>query len=318
MAPNNVVLEPYLQNFLNSLPDMDITQIPPEIIRANEANVPINPPEVLEEHKSISSRDGSKKISLTITRPIGSEKKVLPVILYLHGGGWVVGSELTHKVTRSEFTVRANAVVVFVNYSLSPEVRHPVAVEECYDALEWTAKNGASINADPSKLVVAGDSAGGNLSTVLAILDKQRGLNAVKYQVLLYPVTDDDLTTGSYEQFQEGYYLTRAMMKWFWDHYCDEEDRHVITACPLHATIEELKGLPPAFIATAEADVLRDEGEAYARKLIAAGVQVTAVRVLGLIHGVYNIGNLSPLASELLDQIVDTLHKFWGTSRANL
>ena len=154
---------------------------------------------------------------------------------------------------------------------------------------------------------------------MLLVLDKQRGLNAVKYQVLIYPVTDDNLYTSSYEQFQEGYYLTRKSMKWFWDNYIpDEKDRNDITARPLHASIEELKGLPPAFIATAEADVLRDEGEAYARKLLAAGVNVTAVRVLGLIHGVYNVGNLTPLASSLLDQIVDALHKFWGTTHANL
>ncbi|KAG2221491.1 hypothetical protein INT45_008816 [Circinella minor] len=307
MAPTPVVLEPHLENFLKNLPNVDITQIPVDVTREHEAKLPMDPLDVLEEKMSIPSRDGTKEISLTITRPIGSEKKMLPVILYFHGGGWVVGSEKTHAVTRTELTVRANAVVVFVNYSLSPEVRHPVAVEECYDTLEWTSKNGASINADSSKLVVAG------------VLDKQRGLNAVKYQVLIYPVTDDNLYTSSYEQFQEGYYLSRKMMKWFWDHYIpDEKDRNVITARPLHASIEELRGLPPAFVATAEADVLRDEGEAYARKLLAAGVNVTSVRVIGLIHGVYNVGNLSPLGSSLLDQIVNALHTFWNTTRANL
>ncbi|KAI9494765.1 putative lipase protein, partial [Zychaea mexicana] len=208
--------------------------------------------------------------------------------------------------------------VIFVNYSLAPEVRHPVALEECYDTLEWIAKNGASINVDTSKLVVAGDSAGGNLTTVLSMLDKKRGLNAIKYQVLYYPVTDANFSTGSYNQFQEGYYLTRKMMEWFWNQYVPEEkDRRDITAAPLHASDEDLKGLPPAFVMTAEADVLRDEGEAYARKLVAAGVQVTAVRVLGLIHGVFNVGNLSPLASWVVDQTVETLQKFWGT-RANL
>ncbi|KAI8150424.1 Alpha/Beta hydrolase protein [Fennellomyces sp. T-0311] len=318
MAPTPT-LEPFCQKFLDNLPAIDITQIPPELIRQNESQMDVKVPDVLEEEKSIPSRDGSGSVSLTITRPLGSESKVLPVILYLHGGGWVIGSKISHKVTRTELTVRANAAVVFVNYSLSPEVRHPVAVEECYDALEWVAKNGASINVDPSTLVVAGDSAGGNLSTVLAILDKKRGLNAVKYQVLYYPVTDAKFDTESYKQFGEGYYLTLKLMEWFWNHYVpDEKERTAITASPLYATPEDLKGIAPAFVVTAEADVLRDEGEAYARKLVAAGVPVIATRVLGLIHGVFNIGELSPLAIQILDQTVNILHRVWDQERANL
>ncbi|KAJ8655486.1 hypothetical protein O0I10_008772 [Lichtheimia ornata] len=311
-----VQLEPFLEKFLKERPEIDATQLPPEVIRQGERFdlSKLNLPAVLEEEKTIPTRAGGT-VSLTITRPVGSENETLPVILFLHGGGWVIGSNNTHSPIRCELTTRAHAVVVFVNYSLSPEVRFPVAIEECYDALEWVLKNGASINADPSTLAVAGDSAGGNLSTVMCLLAKQRGLkDAIKLAILIYPVTDANFDTGSYNEFHEGYFLTRKVMKWFWDHYLpdEEERRKNILACPLNATLDDLRGLPRTLVITAEADVLRDEGEAYARKLMAAGVPVVTTRYLGMIHGVYNIGLLSPSAISAIDQMVGELKSVWA------
>jgi acetyl esterase len=174
---------------------------------------------------------------------------------------------------------------VFVNYGLSPEHRYPTAIEEIYATLEWVAKEGAGHQLDPSRIAVAGDSVGGNMTAALTIMAKQRSGPRISAQLLYYPVTDASFDTDSYHQFATGYWLRRDAMQWFWDQYIgDDAQRGEITASPLRASLEDLAGLPPALVIVGEADVLRDEGEAYAAKLRAAGVTVTTVRYDGIVH----------------------------------
>ncbi|WP_433430434.1 alpha/beta hydrolase [Nonomuraea sp. CA-141351] len=226
----------------------------------------------------------SGEVSIRIFRPAGAQG-ALPVVLYTHGAGWVFGNAHTHDRLVRELTVRAQAATVFVNYSLSPEAKYPTAIEEIYAALQWISEHGAEHDLDPSRIAVAGDSVGGNMTAATTILAKRRNGPKLAAQLLFYPVTDANFDTGSYEQFATGYFLSRDGMKWFWDQYTtDPAQRAEITASPLRASLDELAGLPPALVIVAEADVLRDEGEAYAAKLRAAGVPVTAVRYQGIIH----------------------------------
>ena len=226
----------------------------------------------------------SGAVSVRILRPRGTTGP-LPVIVYLHGAGWVFGNAHTHDRLIRELADGANAAVVFPNYSLSPEAKYPTAIEESYAAATWVARLGAEQNLDPTRIAIAGDSVGGNMSAALTLLAKQRGDVSFVQQVLFYPVTDANFDTHSYHQFAEGYFLRRDAMQWFWDQYTtDPAQRAEITASPLRASLDDLAGLPPALVITAEADVLRDEGEAYASKLRAAGVPVNAVRYQGIIH----------------------------------
>ncbi|MFC0601676.1 alpha/beta hydrolase [Streptomyces palmae] len=219
-----------------------------------------------------------------IVRPRGATGS-LPVILYIHGAGWVFGNAHTHDRLVRELAVGTGAAVVFPEYDLSPEARYPVAIEQNYGVARWIAREGHHQDLDGTRIAVAGDSVGGNMAAALTLMAKQRGDVRLTHQVLFYPVTDASFETDSYHQFAEGYFLRRDAMKWFWDQYTTEEaERAQITASPLRATAEQLADLPPALVITAEADVLRDEGEAYAAKLRAAGVPVTALRVQGAIH----------------------------------
>ncbi len=223
-------------------------------------------------------------VSVRIVRPPRAVG-VLPVIVYIHGAGWVFGNAHTHDRLVRELAVGTNAAVVFPNYTPSPEARYPTAIEEIYATLRWAAERGAAHRLDPGRIAVAGDSVGGNMAAAVAILAKQRGGPAIARQLLFYPVTDANFDTDSYHQFATGYFLRRDAMQWFWDQYTtDPAQRAEITASPLRATPEQLRGLPDALVITAEADVLRDEGEAYANKLRDAGVAVTAARFQGTIH----------------------------------
>jgi acetyl esterase len=226
----------------------------------------------------------SAAVSVRVLRPLGTTGP-LPVIVYIHGAGWVFGNAHTHDRLIRELAVGANAAVVFPNYSLSPEAKYPTAIEEAYAVAQWVTQHGVGENLDPARIAIAGDSVGGNMTAALTLLAKQRGDVSFAQQVLFYPVTDASFDTDSYHQFAEGYFLRRDAMQWFWDQYTiDPAQRAEITASPLRASLEELAGLPPALVITGEADVLRDEGEAYAAKLRAAGVPVTAVRYRGIIH----------------------------------
>jgi acetyl esterase/lipase len=223
-------------------------------------------------------------VPVRVVRPAGASG-ILPVILYTHGAGWVFGNARTHDRLVRELAAGADAAVVFPEYALSPEVRYPVAIEQNYAVARWVVTDGAARGLDPVRIAVAGDSVGGNMSAALTLMAKDRGDVPLVAQVLFYPVTDAAFDTGSYHQFGTGYFLRRDAMQWFWDQYTtDPAQRAQITASPLRATPGQLAGLPPALVITAEADVLRDEGEAYAAKLRAADVPVTAVRYQGIIH----------------------------------
>ncbi|PWS51572.1 esterase [Streptomyces sp. FT05W] len=240
-------------------------------------------PEVDEEWITVKGGP-TGDVRARIVKPAGATG-TLPVILYIHGAGWVFGNAHTHDRLVRELAVGAGAAVVFPEYDLSPEARYPVAIEQNYAVARWIVEDGATKQLDGARLAVAGDSVGGNMTAALTLMAKQRGDVALKHQVLFYPVTDASFDTGSYRQFATGYFLRRDGMQWFWDQYTtDEAERAQITASPLRATTEQLSGLPAALVITGEADVLRDEGEAYADKLREAGVPVTAVRFQGIIH----------------------------------
>ncbi|MFF5184215.1 alpha/beta hydrolase [Streptomyces sp. NPDC000345] len=233
-------------------------------------------------------------VRVRVVKPAGAGG-TLPVILYIHGAGWVFGNAHTHDRLVRELAAGAGAAVVFPEYDLSPEARYPVAIEQNYAVARWIVEQGASKGLDGARLAVAGDSVGGNMTAALTLMAKERGGIPLVQQVLFYPVTDAAFDTPSYRQFAEGYFLRRDAMQWFWDQYTSEDaERAEITASPLRATTEQLTGLPPALIITGEADVLRDEGEAYANKLREAGVPVTAVRFQGIIHDFVMLNALRP------------------------
>jgi acetyl esterase len=233
-----------------------------------------------------------QKVALKIVRP-ANVKGDLPVFMFFHGGGWVLGDFPTHQRLIRDLVVGSGAVAVYVDYTPSPEAQYPTAINQAYAATRWVAENGKQIGVDGSRLAVAGNSVGGNMAAVVALMAKEQKAPALRFQLLLWPVTDARFEDGSYQQFAEGHFLTRNMMKWFWDNYTtDAGQRAQIHASPLRASTEQLRGLPAALVQTAEFDVLRDEGEAYARKLDAAGVPVTAVRYNGMIH---DYGLLNPL-----------------------
>ncbi|ANB05106.1 esterase [Streptomyces ambofaciens] len=254
-----------------------------------------------------------------IVRPAGAEG-TLPVVLYIHGAGWVFGNAHTHDRLVRELAVGARAAVVFPEYDLSPEARYPVAIEQNYAVARWIVQEGAASALDGSRLAVAGDSVGGNMAAALTLMAKERGDVPLVQQVLFYPVTDAAFDTASYHQFAEGYFLRRDGMQWFWDQYTtDPAERARITASPLRATTEQLTGLPPALVVTAEADVLRDEGEAYANKLRQAGVAVTAVRFQGVIHDFVMLNALREThgAGAAIALAARTLHAALHTAHAD-
>src|SRR2546423_2240701 len=233
----------------------------------------------LVDIEDLTIADGpSVQLALRILRPENTQAP-LPVIVYIHGAGWVFGSTQTHDRLMRELAVGAGAAIVFPVYRLCPEVRYPTALEECYMAAQWVARRGQEYGLDAQRLAVAGDSAGGNMAAVVTLLSRERGGPDIRLQLLFYPVTDAAFDTASYHQFAEGYHLRRDVMMWFWDQYTRHPgERNEITVSPLRAGVAQLKGLPPALIITAEADVLRDAGEAYANKLREAGVPGAARR----------------------------------------
>jgi len=249
------------------------------------------------------------EIPVRIYQPHGAGVK--PVLVYLHGGGWVIGSLDSYDATCRELAEGAGCVVVSVDYRLAPEHRYPAAPEDCHAAVKWVAANAASLGADPKRLAVGGDSAGGNLSAVVSQMARDKGGPAIHFQLLIYPVTDADFTRRSYVDNADGYLLTTAAMHWFWDHYLPAKSQRAEPyASPLRAA--DLSGLPPAWVCTAEFDPLRDEGEAYAQRLQQAGVSTTLTRFDGLIHGFISMGVAAPNAQAAVDEAVAALKKGLG------
>ena len=258
--------------------------------------------------------DANAEVSIRIVRPKGS-KEALPVVMFYHGAGWVFGDYQTHGRLVRELAVGAHAAVVFVQYTLAPEAQYPTQIEEGYAAMKYVFEHGKQLNLDTSHFVVAGDSVGGNMAIAMTLMAKQRGGPRIDYQVLIYPVTDSNFENSSYTEFAEGPWLTKKAMQWFWDNYLpNKEKRKEITASPLQATTEQLKGLPPALVINGECDVLRDEGEAYEHKLNAAGVPVTGIRHHGTIHDFMMLNDLAdtPACRNAIDTITNHLRSVFA------
>ncbi|GAB2506582.1 alpha/beta hydrolase [Nocardiopsis aegyptia] len=319
MSENKVVLEQAAQEFADAnASEPFIYQLPPEqgreILEDVQSGEGVPKPEVNDEWITVEGGP-TGQVPVRIVRPAGATG-VLPVIYYIHGAGWVFGSANTHDRLVRELAVRTGAAVVFPEYDRAPEATYPTAIEQNHAAARWVVERGAEKDLDGTRMAVCGDSVGGNMSAVLALMCKDRGDVELRGQVLLYPVTNADFETASYHQFATGYFLNRDGMVWFWDQYTtDPEQRKQVYASPLRASLEQLRGLPPAMVLTGEADVLRDEGEAYANRLREAGVPVTAVRFQGMIHDFMMIDSMRDthanraallLATDFLADVLET------------
>jgi acetyl esterase len=290
-----VVLEPASQEFVEA------TAKPPLIYELSPADArkvlddvqaaPVDKLPVDDRWVTVPADVGDVRVRI-VRAP--DSVSTLPVILYMHGGGWVLGNADTHDRLVRELAVGTGAAVAFVEYDRSPEAHYPVAIEQGYATAQWIAREGAANGLDADRMAVAGDSVGGNMTAALALMAGERGDVRFVHQSMYYPVTDAAMDTGSYEQFAEGYFLAAKGMEWFWDAYApDVARRSEPFASPLRASDEQLADLPPAFVIVDEADVLRDEGEAYAARLRAAGVAVTTVRYDGITHDFMMLNPLS-------------------------
>jgi acetyl esterase/lipase len=281
-----------------------------QVLADAQASVEVDLTGIDVSEKTITS-DGYT-VKLNIVRPEGVKEK-LPVFIFIHGGGWVLGDFPTHKRMVRDLVVLSGAAAVFVNYTPTPDAAYPRAINEIYAATKWVAEHGDEINVDGKRLAVVGNSVGGNMTAVTCLQAKQKGGPKIRLQILMWPIVDADFETESYKLFGEDRFLTTSLMKWMYDMYIeDPEKRKDIFASPLQATVEELRGLPPALIQVAENDVLRDEGEAYGRKLDEAGVAVTNIRYNGTIHdfGLLNGLALAPPTRALFAHAAVALKKF--------
>lgn len=283
----SVVLETAAQEF------SDATSQPPFIYQLSPDDArevlekaqrsPIEKPDVEIEDTTIAGGPNGL-VAVRVIKPAGATG-TLPVILYVHGAGWVLGSPQTHDLLVRNLAVGAQAAVVFPDYRRAPEAQYPSQIDESYLTAEWVVEHGAEHGLDAGRMAIAGDSVGGNMAIAVTMMAKERGGPKFEAQLLYYPVTDAAMDTDSYHDFASGYFLTAASMAWFWDQYLPDKSRRAeILASPNRASADQLAGLPPAMVINGQADVLRDEGESYATKLRAAGVPVTATRYAGIIH----------------------------------
>jgi acetyl esterase len=294
-----------------------LTQVPlADARKAVEAaqSAPIPMPDVDEKWIAVPSDFGDVRVR--IVRPQGV-KGPLPVIVYLHGGGWIIGSSVTHDLLTRRLSVGANAVVAFVEYSLAPEAKYPVQIEQCYAVAKWIRKHGEANEFDATRVAVAGDSAGGNMAAVLSIVAKQRGDAQFIHQSLYYPMTDAKAEESeSMRLYKDGPYGSAEGLEWFWSSYLEEDElRSEITVSPLQATLTDLEGLPPALVIVDQNDVLRDQGEAYADKLRDAGVPTTSVRFNGTIHDFMRLNALrdSESTRAAIDLAIAALRRAFGS-----
>ena len=294
-------------DLLAAVDDVPIEEMTPQAMR--EAYAMLNATGSKAEMASVTDRTvpgPGGDIPVRVYVPT-TEPGPRPVLVYFHGGGWVIGDLETHDSTVRALASGSGATVVSVDYRLAPEHPFPAPLDDCLAAVRWVADHGAEIDVDPARLAVAGDSAGGNLAAAVALALRDTG-PALRAQVLVYPVTDGTLGEPSMDENGDGYFLTKATMAWFWDHYMGDRDRATEpTASVLHAPDEALAGLPPALVITAEFDPLRDEGEAYASRLAAAGVDVTTSRYDGMIHGFFSMGDFVPEGKAAIDEASEML-----------
>lgn len=282
-------------NVLNSGDGKPMEQMTPQearqVLIGAQKGVTLPSAQVAEKIITVNGQS----IKLKIVKPDNATGP-LPVFMFFHGGGWVLGDFPTHERLIRDLVRSSGAAAVYVDYTPSPEAHFPVAINQAYEATKWVAEHGQEIGVDGSRLGLVGNSVGGNMVASVALQAKQFNGPKIRYNVMLWPVTDANFDSTSYNQYENGYFLTKNMMKWFWDNYTtNASDRNNILASPLRATTEQLKGFPQTLIQTAELDVLRDEGEAFGRKLDAAGVPVTVTRYNGMIH---DYGLLNPLSQE--------------------
>jgi acetyl esterase len=317
-AASPIVLEPAAQQVADAFSKppflYDMTPADARKVLEDAQSGPVSKLPVDEEWITVPAQVGD--VRLRIIRPQGATG-TLSVIVYMHGGGWILGNAGTHDRLVRELAVGARAALAFVEYPNSPEARYPTAIEQGYATAQWITRDGASKGLDASRMAVAGESVGGNMTAALALMAKERGDVTFVQQSMYYPVTDAAMNTASYEQFATGYYLTRKAMEWFWDAYTtDPAQRTEITASPNQASTEQVTALPPTYLCVDEADVLRDEGEAYAAKLRSAGVPVTTVRYNGTIHDFMLLDALSETRATraAIDQATAFLRAGLGTT----
>jgi acetyl esterase len=316
---SRIALEPSAQEVV------DATSRPPFIYELEPAAArkvledlqsgPVDKLPVSEEWITVPAAVGDVRVR--IVKPV-EHAAALPVIVYMHGGGWILGNAATHDRLVRELAVGADAALLFVEYPNAPEAHYPFAIEQGYATAQWVVRDGASKGLDASRMAVAGESVGGNMAAALTLMAKQRGDVTFVQTSMYYPVTDAAMDTASYDEFAEGYYLTRKAMEWFWDAYApDPDERAEITASPNRATLEQLRGLPPTLVMVDEVDPLRDEGEAYAAKLRLAGVDVTTVRYDGIVHDFMLLDAMrdANATRAAIEQAVAFLRRALGTAR---
>lgn len=280
---------------LNSGDSKPMEEMEPEearkVLEDAQASVAVDVSGITELEKEIEH--GGETVKVVVVKPENAGEEKLPVFIFIHGGGWVLGDYPTHKRLIRDLVVQSGAAAVYVDYTRSPEAQYPTAINQIFAVTEWVSANGAEIGVDGKNLAIAGNSVGGNMATVICLMANERGGPDIKFQLLLWPVTDADFSRESYSKYGEERFLTTNMMKWMWDNYLpSEEERKEYFATPINAPEEKLKGLPPALVQLAENDILFDEGLAYARKLDDAGVPTTIQTYNGMIH---DFGLLNPL-----------------------
>ncbi|MCX2480568.1 alpha/beta hydrolase [Pedobacter sp. MC2016-15] len=309
-------LSPQVREFLKGLNSggPTVESLPPlearKVLEGAQASVTFDYSAVTESEKTITA-DGFD-IVLNIMRPKDA-KGVLPVFIFIHGGGWILGDYPTHRRMVLDLVNNSGLCGVFINYTRTPDAAFPRAIEEIYAATKWVAEHGAEIEVDGSRLGVIGNSVGGNMTAVTCLKAKEKGGPDIKAAVMMWPIVDADFTTASYQKYGADRFLTTPLMKWMYDMYIPEpQNRSDIYASPLQATVEQLKGLPPTLIQVAENDVLCDEGEAYGRKLLEAGVEATTVRYNGVIHDFGLLNGLAhiPQTKDLFIQAAAQLSKY--------
>ena len=300
-------LDPQAQAVIDAVNDLGLPalwEVTPEQARINAASRPrpVGPEVAAVADRSIPGPDGD--VPVRIYTPEGTGP--FPILVWYHGGGWVIGDLESADPTARHLCKGAGCVVVSVDYRLAPETKFPGPAEDCYAATVWSVNNAASLNADASRLAVGGDSAGGNLAAGISLMAADRGGPAIAHQLLVYPVTERNYDTPSYSQNAEGFLLARDAMIWYWDAYlADEADASNPYAAPMNA--ESLAGQPPALVITAEFDPLRDEGEAYGRRLQEAGVDTTISRYDGMIHGFFGMVGIMDKSGQVMEEATAAL-----------